>query len=51
MISGLLWGIPTVDPITFAATAILVMAMGLLACYLPGRRATRIDPVVAFRDS
>ena len=51
VISGLLWGIPTVDPITLVATAILVVAMGLLACYVPGRRATRIDPVVAFRAS
>ena len=51
VISGLLWGIPTVDPVTFVATAALLVAMALLACYVPGRKATRIDPVVAFRAS
>ncbi len=51
VMSGLVWGIPVVDPITFVATAALLGAMVLLACYVPGRRATRIDPVVAFRAS
>lgn len=49
LISGLLWGIPTLDPLTLALTAGVFGLMGMLACYLPGRRATRIDPVVAFR--
>ena len=51
VISRLLWGIPAVDPVTFVATAAFLVALGLLACYVSGRRATRIDPVVAFRAS
>jgi len=51
VISGLLWGIPAVDPVTIVVTAAFLVVMALLACYVPGRRATRIDPVVAFRAS
>lgn len=51
VISGLVWGIPTVDPVTFVGMAALLVVLALLACYVPGRRATRIDPVVAFRAS
>ena len=51
MISGLLWGVPALDPLTFILTGVSLGAMGMAACYLPGRKATRIDPVVAFRAS
>ena len=51
VISGLLWGVPAVDPLTFVATTAFLVVMALLACYVPGRRAMRIDPVVAFRAS
>ncbi len=51
MISGLLWGVPALDPLTFVLTGVILGAMGMAACYLPGRKATRIDPVVAFRAS
>ncbi len=51
LISGLLRGVPALDPLTFILTGVLLGAMGMAACYEPWRKATRIDPVVAFRSS
>ena len=46
---NLLYGVSATDPITFTLVAFAVIAATLLACYLPARRAARIDPMVALR--
>ena len=44
-----IWGINSADPMTLAAVALLLAAVGLVACYIPARRATKVDPLVALR--
>jgi putative ABC transport system permease protein len=49
LISGLLFGLEATDPATLIAITLLLLAVALVACFIPARRATKVDPIIALR--
>jgi ABC-type antimicrobial peptide transport system permease subunit len=49
LMANQLFGVTAHDPLTYAAVAVLLMLVALFACYIPARRAVRLDPVAALR--
>jgi ABC-type lipoprotein release transport system permease subunit len=51
LISSLLYGVRPIDPEVFIAVPLILMGVVLLASYIPARRAARVNPIVALRES
>ena len=49
VLRALLFGVEPTDPLTFATMVLLFVAVAVLACYIPARRASKVDPMAALR--
>jgi putative ABC transport system permease protein len=49
LITKLIFGVGANDPLTFVGVAVLLSGVALIACYIPARRAMRVDPIIALR--
>ena len=51
IIRGLLFGVAPHDPVTFIGVAVMMAAIGIVACWIPALRAARIDPAITMRSA
>ncbi|MGA7624125.1 MAG: hypothetical protein WB630_01150 [Candidatus Acidiferrales bacterium] len=49
LMARFLYGVQPTDPVTFVTVSLLLMAVAMLACYLPARKAMKVDPMIALR--